>query len=313
MASTPADAFRSVVTHDRYEIVIVSYHSRDQVAGLLESVATQESRIVLVDNASGADNIAELLTSFPRSRYIDGRNSGFAAAANAGALSSDAEFVIFANPDSRPTPATCQALLAELDADAGLSVAAAATVGPDGEIEVGVGGWEPTVRRCLVHAAGLHKQFRTAGVYAWPRPGAPTPVEWVTGACMAVRRSDFARLGGFDERYFVYNEDMAYGRAVRLAGLRQVLRTDVLVPHAAGSSGGGSTKMPQQRGASMAAYLHDHNPAARAVAMRAALAVGMAGRVVLTAATGDRETARRHAAYVRGIVTRRSPYVRGAS
>ena len=73
-------------------------------------------------------------------------------------------------------------------------------------------------------------------------------------------REPFLALGGFDERLFVYNEDMAYGRRLREAGLRQRLRTDVLIPHVGGGSGGARTRMFQMRGASMNDYVRDHNP-----------------------------------------------------
>ncbi len=299
------------VSAERFEVVIVSYHSRDQVAGLLSGAAGPDQRLVVVDNSSGADGVAGLLAGFPHGRYLDGRNSGFAAAANTGARSSSAEFLIFANPDSRPTPVIWQALLADLEADPHLAAVAASPTGVDGRIEIGAAGWQPTIRRCLVQAVGLHRWRPTAGVYARPRVGASLQPDWLTGACLAVRRKTFLELGGFDERYFVYNEDMAFGRMVRDAGLRQTLRTDLLVPHAAGSSGGGSTKMPQQRGASMAAFLGDHDTAAAAGVMRVVLALGMLARSVAARALGRPELGRRHAAYVRGIVTGRSPYRRG--
>lgn len=306
-ATTIPDGPGRDVTPDRCELVIVSYHSHGHVAALLDQLGPDQ-RVVVVDNASGADGLRELVARRPAARWVDGRDSGFARGANLGARSSTAEFLVFVNPDSRPTCEVLQSLLRELDADASVGAAAAATSDAAGRIELGVAGWEPTLRRCLVYAVGLHALLPHAGVYARPRPGEAVAPEWITGACLAVRRSTFLELGGFDERYFVYNEDMAYGRAVREAGLRQVLRTDLLVPHQAGSSGGGSTKMPQQRGASMADYLHHHHPRWPAVAMRAVLAAGLLVRALVAQGRGRPEVRRRHTAYVRGIATRRSPY-----
>lgn len=292
-----------------YEVVLVTYHSRQQLEGLLAG-ARADQRIVVVDNASGVDGVPAVVQRFDNGRWVDGKNVGFARAANIGARSSTAEFLVFSNPDSRPTPEIWDALVADLAANPEIGSVAAATVNAAGEIEVGVGGWEPTPARSWIHAVGLNRVWPAAGVYAKPQRGQDLRLGWLTGACLAVRREQFLSMGGFDERYFVYNEDMAFGRTLREAGLGQRLRTDLLVPHATGSSGGGGVKMPQQRGASMAAYLSDHNGWAAAVVMRAAFIAGMIPRIVVSLVKGRRSVARQHVAYIKGIVTRRSPYSR---
>lgn len=290
-----------------HELVIVSYHSRSHVEALLQSLGTSP-RAVVVDNASDADGLRAALAPWPGVQWVDGQDSGFAGGANLGVSRTTAEYVVFVNPDSRPEPDVLQALVEDLRADPGLGSVAAATSNAAGRLELGVAGWEPSLLRCLVTAAGLQGAFPRAGVYARPRPGERVAPGWMSGACLAVRRATFLDAGGFDERYFVYNEDMAFGRALRARGLRQQLRTDLVVPHAAGSSGGGSTRMAQQRGASMADYLHDHHADSPALFMRSVLALGFLARALLTLLRGQAGLARQHASYVRGIVTRRSPY-----
>lgn len=294
-----------------YEIVLVTYHSRAQLAGLLEH-ARPTRPVVVVDNASGADGVPDLVRTLPAGRWLDGENSGFARAANRGARSCTAEFVVFANPDSRPTEAVWDTMVGQLRDDPGLVAVGAATTGPGGGIELGVGGWEPTVPRAWAHALGVHRLVPAAGVYARPQVNETVDLDWISGASLAVRREKFLALGGFDERYFVYNEDMALGNAIRSAGGRMMLRTDLLVPHATASSGGSGTAMPQQRGAAMAAYLHDRNAPGPARAMRAAFAAGMLPRIAVAAARGQRARARQHLAYVRGITTQHSPFRAGA-
>lgn len=308
--SVPTSHPASVPATVDYEVVLVTYHSRDQLAGLVGH-ARPSRPVAVVDNASGADGVPAVVDALPQGRWLDGGNRGFARSANLGARTSTAEFVVFANPDSRPTQQVWEAMIEQLRADAGLVAVGAATTGPDGSIELGVGGWEPTVRRSWVHALGLHRIAPTAGVFARPGRGEAVDLEWISGASLAVRREAFLELGGFDERYFVYNEDMALGRAIRHSGGRMALRTDLLVPHATASSGGGGTAMPQQRGASMAAYLHDHNGPIAARAMRAAFAVGMLPRIAVATLRGRRDRVRQHAAYVRGVLTHRSPYSAG--
>jgi GT2 family glycosyltransferase len=285
-----------------FELVIVSYHSRPQLEQMLASLPV-DMPVVIVDNASGSDRVDELVEDRPNGRYIDsGGGKGFAKAANMGIRSSSYEFVLLGNPDSRPTVDVMDKLVDDLREDPRLVTSAATMKGHDNRPELGNGGWEPTPRRVLVHVVGVHKIAPSSGLFARPRPGRPMSPDWLTGACMAVRRDAFLSLGGFDETFYVYNEDMALGRAIREAGLRQRLRTDLLVPHGAGGSGAAKTWMLQMRGASMLRYLNKHNPPGRVSAMRSMLVVGYAARAAISQARGNKASAAEHVAYVKGLI-----------
>ena len=284
-----------------YEVVAVSYHSRRQLEGLLEALPV-DLPVALVDNAGGADQIKELTSGRTRTRYVDsGGGKGFAKAANLGARTSTYDYVVFVNPDSRPTTRVFEELLADLNADPSVASASATMTDDEGCTEIGVGGWEPSVGRALVHATGAHKLLPTAGLWARPPVGEPIRVDWTTGACLAARRELFLSLGGFDERYFLYNEDVAFGRRVREAGLRQVLRTDLPVRHHSGQSGGGSTYMLQHRGAALMQYLGHHASPLSRHAVRGVLTAGYGGRVLLSRLRGRGSQAREHWAYIRGM------------
>ena len=283
-----------------FEIVLVTYRSRDLLAAMFHRLP-DDIPVVVVDNAQGSDGVPELVTSRKNARYLDGGGQGFAKAANLGARSSTADVVLFLNPDTAPTATQLRALVGELETDPKLAAVSATTVKPDGRVELGVGGWEPTAGRALAHALGLHVIFPTAGLNARPEPNKPLDVDWLTGACLAVPRERFLALGGFDEGFFVYNEDMAYGRAVRLAGLRQKLRTDILVPHASGGSGEARTRMFQMRGASMVSYVADHNPPSTVLGLKLALTGGTLARSAVATARGNKTLAAEHRAYVRGL------------
>lgn len=282
-----------------YEIVLVAYKSAGLVRALLDALPGRP--VAVVDNGRGVDGLAEVVAGRPGVRYLDGPGRGFASGANLGASTSTHDIVIFVNPDSSPTPEILDALAADVAADPGLGAVSATTVLPDGGVEIGVGGWEPTARRALVHAVGAHKVFPTAGLWARPVPGQPIELDWLSGACMAVRRSTFADLGGFDEQFFVYNEDVAFGRSLREAGLRQRVRTDLLVPHLGGGSGDGKTHMLRLRGASLVRYVRMHHPASTVLGIRLALSAGYAPRYVLARARGRTGLAAEHAAYVTGL------------
>ncbi len=283
-----------------YEVVLVTYHSRSLAEALLSRL-DPAIPVAIVDNARGADGVEELVAERPGARYVAGPAQGFARAANLGTRTSDAEHIAFVNPDTAPTTAILDALVADLEADQQLVAVGATTVLANDRVELGVGGWEPTLRRCLVHALGLNRHWPEAGVYARPVPGRPLQLDWLSGACLAVRRADFLELGGFDERFFVYNEDMAFGRQVRDAGRGLALRTDLLVPHLGAGSGEPKARMFQMRGASMVQYIGLHNPPWRTAAMRVVLTIGTLPRWAQARLSGQRGLSRAHAAYIRGM------------
>jgi GT2 family glycosyltransferase len=283
-----------------YEVVVVAYRSAALVTELLRSLPAAQP-VVVVDNAHGVDGLAEVVAGSPAARYLDGPGAGFASGANLGARTSTHDVLVFVNPDSSPTADQLDALVADLAADPGLAAVSATTVLPDGRVEIGVGGWEPSVRRAVVHAVGAHRLLPTGGLWARPVPGEPLELDWLSGACMAVRRSVFLQLGGFDESFFVYNEDVAFGRSVREAGLRQRIRTDVLVPHLGGGSGEGKTRMLRLRGASLMRYVRRHNSALATQGVRLALTAGYAPRWAVSRVRGRRGQAAEHAAYVTGL------------
>ena len=283
-----------------YEVVLVTYKSRDLAAAMFARLP-DDVPVVVVDNSKGVDGVPELVAGRKNARYLDGAGEGFAKAANLGARTSVADVVLFLNPDAEPSLGQLTALVDDLAADPRLAAVAATTVRPDGRVELGVGGWEPTARRAFVHALGLHVLFPAAGLYARPVPNIPIELDWMSGACLAVPREQFVSLGGFDEGFFVYNEDMAYGRRLRLAGLRQKLRTDVLVPHVGGGSGGARTRMFQMRGASMVGYVADHNSAGTVLGVRVALSLGTLARAAVARARGNKTLAAEHRGYVKGL------------
>lgn len=299
---TASEAGRVTAGQNTFEVVLVTYKSRPHVEALVASWP-ETLPIVVVDNARGADGLAEWSKDHPNVRYLDGGGVGFARAANTGAFSSSEPFVVFVNPDCRPTLDDLQRLVDGLAGDWLAAAHAATMTGKAGEVEIGVGGWEPTVPRALAYAVGLHKKWPKAGIYAKPASGEQLDVEWTTGACMAVRTAQFKRLGGFDEAFYVYSEDMSFGRRAREAGLREVLRSDVVVRHGAGSSGAPSSEMLRLRGASFANYVERYHAPVSATVMRGAMLGGYALRAGREYMRRNPDLTRQYVAYAKGIAS----------
>ncbi|GAB2870488.1 glycosyltransferase family protein [Nocardioides pacificus] len=289
-----------------FEVVVVSYRSRGQIEGLLAGLPA-DLPLALVDNARGADRVEELAGSRTAGRYVDtGGGAGYARAANLGVRTSRHPYVVLVNPDTRPTLAVLRALVDDVAGDPACASSAALNVGPDGTSEIGTGGWEPTFARALAHAAGIHALLPHHGLFARPRVGEQIDLDWTTGAVMAVRRELFLDLGGLDERFFVYSEDVAYGRTARERGLHQVLRTDLPVAHASGGSGAPSLEMMRLRGASFARYVGTTRPPLRARAVAGVVGAGYVVRAVRSRIKRDPERAQEHLMYARGAFTARA-------
>jgi N-acetylglucosaminyl-diphospho-decaprenol L-rhamnosyltransferase len=202
-------------------------------------------------------------------------NVGFAAAANHGAAHTSSEILIFVNPASFPSADVLDALAAELKNDPSCASCAPSIVQEDGHSHYGGGGWLPTIPRAIIQALGLHRVLRRSGLVASPRVRVPLDVDWLAGTCLAVRRSVFDSVGGFDDRFFLYNEDMGLGRRLRAAGHRQRLRSDLLVSHLGGASSRSVTPLVCRiRAEAMVDYLHSYHGRWQALTIRAVLAIG---------------------------------------
>ncbi|MFN2590893.1 MAG: glycosyltransferase family 2 protein [Actinomycetota bacterium] len=210
--------------------VIVNYNSGDRLDPLLGVLTPQVERVVVVDNASG-DGSAEAIQGRPNVRVIRNHtNRGFAAAANQGAAVAESEWLLFVNPDVHLSPTDVTALLADVPPD----VAAVAPLQVDGggNPKPETGGYRPTLLRYLVWAVVPVRLHRTWGPWlAPPWPTGDIELDWVSGALLAIRRSVFEALDGFDERFFLYHEDVDFGTRARRAGYRVLCRPVVRLHH----------------------------------------------------------------------------------
>lgn len=283
-----------------YEVILVAYRSRPLIEGLLRGLPDSVP-VAVVDNAHGIDGLEAVVRGRRNARYLDGPGRGWTSAANLAARTSTYEVVVFVNPDSSPTVSQIETLVADLESDPQLVTVDALTIDERGKGEIGAGGWEPRAWRAVVHALGLHKIFPKAGLFARPVPGRPVELDWLNGACSATRRQTLCDLGGFDEAFFVYCDDVAFGRQCREAGLRQKLRTDVLVPHIGAGSGESRSRMLQLRGAAIVKYTRRHNNRLAVNTIRLALTAGYCARAALRWLRQQNVVAGEHLAFVRGM------------
>ncbi|PRY48125.1 GT2 family glycosyltransferase [Geodermatophilus tzadiensis] len=286
------------------ELVIVAYRSRAQVTELLAGLPA-DIPLAVVDNFDDGDGLAQVVLDRPNGRYMRGGGIGYSRAANLAARSSEAEFLVFLNPDTRPDIEVITTLVEDVATDPLCSTSAGVVVDSRGRAEWAVGGWEPTLPRAIAHAVGAHRAFPRLGIYCHPEVGQSLDVDWVSGSVMAVRRQTFLDLGCFDEDFYVYNDDVAFGRQSRAHGLYQRLRTDVTI-FSAGGSGAPSLEMGRLHGSSMSRYLHKHHRPVAATAIVTSLGLGYTGRALARLLLGHVHRAREDWAHAVGLVTARA-------
>ncbi len=192
--------------------MIVTYESRDDVARSLPAVAAQlvgGDELVVVDNAS-TDGTAEAVAEVaPSAKLIrSGENEGFAAACNRGAAAASGDLLLLLNPDTEVQAGFREAIVGPLSDRRWAAWMGLVT--RDGGALINTAG-------NVVHFAG----FTWAGGDGRPLAEAPTdtaPVPSLSGACLAIRRQTWDRLGGFAGEFFAYLEDTDLSLRLRLDG-----------------------------------------------------------------------------------------------
>ena len=204
-------------------VVVINHNGGDEIVECLASVgAEQPVEVVVVDNAStdGSDRRIEaeqLSTALVR----NARNTGFAVAANQGVHASGAPYVLLLNQDATLAGGSLEALVRTFDAHPRAAAVGALVRNPDGSVQPTKRAF-PSLGQSVLH--GLLGIFRpdNPGTRAYVLSdddfSTERTVDWVAGPAMAVRREAFDAVGGFDEKFFFFVEDVDLCRRLTDAG-----------------------------------------------------------------------------------------------
>ena len=227
----------------RLSIVIVSYNAGTELEECLRSLRTNPPSlphdIVVVDNDSSDGSADGVATRWADVRLIRmGRNAGFSAANNAGIRATSGELVLLLNCDTIVPAGALDRLIARLEA-----TPAAAIGGP--RLVDGSGAAELSFGRMISPAAELRQKtvgrlysagFGPARRWVERETRREQFVDWVSGACLLVRRTDAEAVGLLDERFFLYTEDVDFCASVRARGRRVVFTPAAEIMHRRGRS-----------------------------------------------------------------------------
>jgi GT2 family glycosyltransferase len=239
-------------------VIIVSFNARGDLERCLESIhacpPAVETEIIVVDNGS-VDGSADAARRWPRVRVIDaGANLGFARANNMGIGAGESTNILLLNSDTIIPAGAIDRMLEELDRETDVAV-----VGP--RLVDGAGRAELSFGRMIgpLNEFRQKRLARSAAVEHLTRQRQHP--DWVSGACLLVRRADAEAVGGLDERYFMYAEDVDFCAAIRGRGRRILFTPDAEVIHLRGRSAASAPAATQEHyRRSQIAFYEKHHP-----------------------------------------------------
>lgn len=232
-------------------LIIVNYRCADLVGQLLDSICRRGkgwvARVIIVDNASGDGSVATLrarvgeLAMETVVEVLDsGRNRGFGAGNNIGygVVRSELQpdLLWFLNPDTLVDDVNLDHALAWFECDPQIGIVGTGLTNGDGERDLG-GHREISPLSEFLRVAGTFRVLRKYAV-SDSELDQPGTVDWVSGASLIIRRSVFEQIGGFDEGFFLYFEEVDLCRRVRMDGWRVVYEPRIRVMHLEGQSTG---------------------------------------------------------------------------
>lgn len=228
-------------------IILVSYNNGHEILECLKTCLCQIEieKILVVNNGNSIDTIHEIekiAATQPRIKLIEsGRNIGFGAACNMAAAQSSSDAILFLNPDAILEDGAAGQLLATLDANEN-SIIGGLVCGENGKEQRGSRRGKLTLISALVSFLGLGKPEKSAGLFRdfnqnrEKMPNTDIPVDAISGAFFAIRKSDFDRINGFDEAYFLHIEDIDLCARFIENGGKVIFEPKAIVRHKGGAS-----------------------------------------------------------------------------
>jgi GT2 family glycosyltransferase len=236
--------------------------------GCLESLAAAAApatlEIIVVDN-SGTARASGALDGFPDVRLIESAgNVGFARACNLGMAAARGRHLLLLNPDTVAHPGSVATLSRHLDGAPDAGAVAARLLNVDGTLQYSCRRFPRPLSILFGRYALLTRLFPRNPVSSdylyldWDH-AAVRGVDWVSGACLMVRREVLEKVGGLDDGYFLFVEDMDWCRRIRDAGLEVVYVPEAVVTHHIGASKGPVPSwVVWERHRSMLRYVRKH-------------------------------------------------------
>lgn len=282
-------------------VVCVVFNPGDELREFGRSLAEATSRpveLVIVDNGARAEVTDEVAASFGGRVETAGGNVGYGTAANVGIGSGTAPWVVVANPDLVWEPGSLDVLVSAAESDPRVGSAGPLLLNSDGSTYASARAI-PSLKQGAGHAL-LGKVWPTnpwSRAYHRDQTGPQTSQRttgWLSGACLLLRRDALDVVGGFDESYFMFFEDLDLGERLRDAGWLNLYVPSSRVTHVQGVSWKATPEpMIRAHHASARQYLLRRYSAWYEAPVRLAVRAGLAARELVEVRQSRRAALRR--------------------
>jgi GT2 family glycosyltransferase len=214
-----------------FAVIIINYNTRQLLLDCLHSLAAttvgMPVEIWVVDNASSDGSVAAVQSSFPDVHIIaNDINLGFARANNQALAQARGDMLVLLNPDTQVRTGAFIALEQSFESDAFIGVVGSQMLNPDGSIQPSCGSFASVWTEFLFQTylfKVIPSPFPLGSVVHIFQRGQYKKmhaVDWVTGACLAIRKEVVKQIGLLDEAFFMYGEDMEWCWRARQAGYK---------------------------------------------------------------------------------------------
>ena len=275
-------------------IIIVSWNVADLLMGCLRSIAATcpaGTEVIVVDSASSDDSVARIQAEFPGVVLLpQNENVGFTKGTNIGLATAHGSFLMLLNPDTELLEGAAEAMMAALRETPTMGIVGPRTLNADGS-DQSTRRRFPTFRTAVFESTWLQPYAPRGLIEAYTvqdvADDADAPVDWVQGSCLLARREVYGAIGGLDEGFVMYSEELDWCRRAKDAGWGVLYLGSARIIHYGGQS---SAQVPARThilfNQSKLRYMRKYHGRAAAQSLRLILLANFAAQLVLEGLKG---------------------------
>jgi GT2 family glycosyltransferase/lipopolysaccharide/colanic/teichoic acid biosynthesis glycosyltransferase len=227
-------------------IIIVNYNVKEFLQNLLHSISKSSDKItyeiIIIDNASSDGSVEFISEKFPHVNLIaNNKNLGFSKANNIGMKLAKGKYILLLNPDTLISEDTFEKMITFFEENPMVGLAGCKILNPDGTLQLACRRSFPGPWTSFCKVTGLSKLFPQNRLFArynltYLDPDLTYEVDAISGSFMMFRKDVYEKIGGLDEMFFMYGEDLDFCYRVQKAGYKVFYVNSAQIIHYKGES-----------------------------------------------------------------------------